>query len=371
MKKLKFPAILVVALTSLAAIGVIAQERTRTAGVSDKYLISAKAGGVNLTEGKVSVIRADATSDMVLKGDQIDVGEKLSTGANGRVEILLNPGSYLRLGPNSTAEFKTTSLDDLQIKLDSGSAMFEVFASKEFTVSVFTPKGLTKLVESGVYRFDIAADGSAVVSVTEGKAMVGTTTVKEGRTGTIDGNAKVAIAKFDRDKRDDLAQWSRTRAKVLSAMTASLRNRDVRNTLMSSFVMGRWGIMDSFGLWVLNPRFGTYCFLPFGYGWYSPYGYGYGPGIWWYNLPPIVYNPPVVGQPNTTRAGSGIVKPPAQQIRPIDPPFTKVRDRDVVRTSLKNDFPGDTSSPTRNSPPPPPVITVAPTVRGDSKKPGN
>jgi hypothetical protein len=41
----------------------------------------------------------------------------------------LNPGSYIRLAENSSFEFLTTSLDDLQLKLSDGSAMLEVMQS--------------------------------------------------------------------------------------------------------------------------------------------------------------------------------------------------------------------------------------------------
>lgn len=376
MKKRILRSMIVVGLSALTAIAVMSQERVPNTLVSNKYLISAKAGGVNLTEGAVTIARVGGTGGVLLKGDQIEVGDKVSTGADGRVEILLNPGSYLRLGANSSAEFKTTSLDDLQIKLDSGSAMFEVFATSEFTVTVFTPKGTTKLIESGVYRFDIASNGSSTIAVTEGKALVGTTEVKEGRTATIDGRV-VVITKFDRDKRDDLATWSRTRSKVLAAMTASLRTRDMRDSLMSSFYGGRWGMMDSFGLWVLNPRYGTYCFLPFGYGWYSPYGYGFGPGIYWYNLPPVVYNPPSSGASNTsaTDRQPRITRRDVEPTR-VEPPYTRIeREREPVRPMRNNDTTFDVS-PTKsapmptiiNSPPPPPP---PPPPASTNKRDGN
>jgi hypothetical protein len=358
MKKLRFRSMMLVAIAAFLVTGVSAQRNT-TSSAADKYMISAKAGGVNQIEGSVNIARVNDTGGLLLKGDQIEVGERVSTGANGRIEILLNPGSYLRLGSNSTLEFQTTSLDDLQLRLDAGSARFEVFATKEFTVSVFTPRGMVKLIDSGVYRVDVGSDGSGIVAVTEGKAMVGTTSVKEGRTGTIDGG-KVVTAKFDRDKRDDLAEWSKTRSKVLAAMTASLKNRDVRDSLMSSFNAGRWGMMDSFGLWVYSPFYRNYCFLPFGYGWYSPYGYGFGPGIWWYHLPPVVYQPPVLPvKVGGTRPPQTTATAPT---RVAEPPYTKIdRVREPVRSIRNNpDFPADTSGPTRSFPSPPPPRVIAP-----------
>lgn len=349
---------LVVGLSAFTAVSVSAQQTP----ASEKYLISAKAGGVNFTQGAVSVARGNNTGGLLLMGDQIEVGDKVSTGADGRVEILLNPGSYLRLGANSSVEFKTTSLDDLQIKLDSGSAIFEVFATNEFTVSIFTPKEKVTLIESGVYRVDIERDGACTVAVTEGKAMVGTTVVKEGRVATVDGT-KIDVAKFDRGKRDELAEWSRSRAKELAKTSSSLKNRDVRNSLLSSFNVGRWNMYGSFGLWVFDPFTRRYCFLPFGYDWNSPYGYGYGTSIWWYNLPPIVFNPP---PPGTTPVVTAPIRVPTTRTE-IDqsqggaPPYTKIeREREINTPTRRNDFPVEPSKPVREAPPPPPPIIVMP-----------
>lgn len=150
-------------------------QNDRTAAVAaagDKYLISAKAGGVNYVEGTVTLARKNGTSGRLLRRDEITVGDKVSTGDDGRAEILLNPGSYMRIGKNTEFEFKTTSLDDLQIRLNSGSALFEVFASNEFTVRVITPKAKFLLVESGVFRVDATTDGGAKISVLRGKALM-------------------------------------------------------------------------------------------------------------------------------------------------------------------------------------------------------
>lgn len=294
MKKKSFRVMLVALIGLIAASAAVAQDRGVGSSVADKYIISAKAGGVNHREGTVSIIRSNGTSGTLLKGDRIEIGDQVSTGVDGRAEILLNPGSYIRLAGNSSFEFGSTDLEDLQIRLEAGSAMFEVFATNEFRVSVFTPKGKVALVDSGVYRIDISGDGTGKVSVTEGTAEVGSTIIKKGRTGTI-GSGSVIVAKFDRGKRDEIAEWSRSRAKELAKMTSSLRNESVSRSLLNSFNRGGWGIYDSFGLWVYNPFLRSHCFLPFGGGWYSPYGYGYRAGIDWYNLPTRVVRVPSTG----------------------------------------------------------------------------
>ena len=133
--------VLVLVIGIFASAGAVAQVSTTRVSAADKYLISAKAGGVNVTEGSVRITRVDGRSEVLLRGDQIEIGDKVETGANARAEILLNPGSYLRLGGDAAFEFKSTSLDDLQINISKGSAMFEVFATEAFRVNLTTPKG--------------------------------------------------------------------------------------------------------------------------------------------------------------------------------------------------------------------------------------
>ena len=72
-----------------------------------------------LRERSLSSERTDAAG-CFFKGDTLEIGDRVSTADDGKAEILLNPGSYLRLGGHSAFEFKTTSLDDLQIRLRFG-----------------------------------------------------------------------------------------------------------------------------------------------------------------------------------------------------------------------------------------------------------
>lgn len=281
----------------LFVVGASAQDDNKiSSSAGDKYVISAKAGGVNFLEGTVAIVRKAGTSGFLLKGDRLQIGDRVSTGADGKAEILLNPGSYLRLGGNAAFEFKTTSLDDLQIRLDSGSAIFEVFATEDFRVTVNSPKTKFSLIESGIYRINVAADGRGKIAVWKGRAQIGneTATVKSGREGVLSGS-QVAIAKFDRDDKDSLELWSKSRAKDLAKSSASLARNSMRTALMSSFLGRGWNMYDSFGLWIFDASRGSHCFLPFGYGWNSPYGYGFGHSIWYYNLPTSVIYPPSNG----------------------------------------------------------------------------
>ncbi len=258
------------------------------------YVISAKAGGVNYTRGQVTIQRKDLTAGLLIKGDSVEVGDKVITGATSRTEILLNPGSYARLGGNAEFEFITTNLDDLQLKLSRGSAMFEVYASDDFRITILTPTSRFYLVKSGVYRVDADLNGTSRLEVRKGKAQVGdlnATTLKKSRAADVSGR-EVAVSKFDRDERDDLENWSRERAKELSEANAQLERSATRNTLLNSYRNTGWDTFGSYGLWAYSPQFGSYCFIPFGNGWSSPYGFGLRRDLYYFRLPQYVYYAP-------------------------------------------------------------------------------
>jgi len=95
----------VVALFACAALCI-----AQSTPVSDKFIISAKAGGVNAVFGDVTVEREDGRTGRLLKGDEVQIGERVTTGNDGKAEVLMNPGSYVRLGPNSSFSLLSTSV---------------------------------------------------------------------------------------------------------------------------------------------------------------------------------------------------------------------------------------------------------------------
>lgn len=312
---------------SLMAIGVsivstvLCQQSNPISAAGDSYVISARAGGVNYAEGSVVIARREGRSGQLLKGDEVQVGDVVSTGADGRAEILLNPGSFVRIDKNTDISFVSTSLDDLRIKLSSGSAIFEVIADDDFKVSVRSPKSKIELIRSGVYRIDVSAEGGVTLGVWKGTAFVGSakTEVKAGRAATVNGDSTV-VAKFDRDQKDDLDTWSKSRAKELAKVNAGLQRKVLRNSLLSSFNRS-WNMYDSFGLWIFDPGRRFWCFMPFGYGWGSPYGFGYDYDFWTIGMPRWIYfQPPWPGPGSPSTGGSPTAgnTPPKNGVLPPD-----------------------------------------------------
>src|SRR5688572_1883741 len=329
-------------LTAVIAVLAVCAGSVFTQTTSDKYVISAKAGGVNEIVGDVTIERSGGRVGRLFKGDEVQAGEKVSTGVDGKAEVLMNPGSYVRLGTSSSFEFESTDLDDVRIKMYSGSAMLEVFGAEDFDVSLAAGSSKFTLLETGIYRIDVAADGKSSLSVIKGKVRTGDASDKpfgKGKRAEYSGN-DYAVAKFDRDDKDELAIWSADRAKSLSKLSASLKRDTLRDPLISSFWGGRWNLYNTFGVWVYNPLSRSHCFLPFGWGWYSPYGHGFGRPIWNYGLPTVIYRqPPPAGNPGTRSvptSGNTADRRTATEnprVRKADPSLL-----DVVRNSRSRDI---------------------------------
>lgn len=328
-------------LTFAFAIVGYAQDRTSVRGAGNLYVISAKAGGVNAVMGAATIVRTTGKSGQLIGDDSVEVGDKVETGANGMVEILLNPGSFVRLGPNSAFEFKTTSLENLSLSLSKGSAVLEIYASNDFKVSVAVPGENLVFSRSGVFRIDLLTGGQSRVSVWKGQFLIGKTDleVNSGRTVTIGGSSS-AVAKFDRDGKDELDIWSQLRGKEAARINDKLKRDALRESLMSSFDYGVWNYFSSFGVWVLDRQLNRWSFLPFGSGWSSPYGYFYGFDIFRCRIPRSMFLPPTTINPTVVAPVSPSVKAQQDTVRgptrvTVTPPA--VRFEQTVRTETRDD----------------------------------
>ena len=249
----------------------------------ERFGISAKAGGVNAVTGRVRVTREGQQPQVLTSTDNLTAGETVTTGLSSNAEILLNPGSYLRLGEDSEFQFEDISLDQLRLRLMKGSAIIEAtgIADMDLGIKVSTAHGEFTIVRSGVYRVNVRPD-SAEMAVRKGRASFGsskTDIVKGGKVVTLT-NGIATVAKLNKDK-DAFDSWSKQRAELLARANARLMNRTFNGYLasFSGWDSWYWG-PRRFGLWTYSPRAGCYTFLPFHYGWSSPYGHGYGSYYW-------------------------------------------------------------------------------------------
>ena len=243
------------------ALGVTALAGTASFVASAQTVISAKSGIIHYVEGRVFL------NDQLIEskfGEFPDIKENQRVRTEeGRVEILLTPGVFLRLGENSSIRMITNRLIDTRVDFLSGEALVEADEIlKDNGVTIVYKDYSVQLAKKGVYRFDYDAarlrvyDGEAVV---EGAGK--TQEVKDGHVLTMDSGLEVAS--FDKKKDvDELYLWGAHRSEYIS-----MANVSAAKTVADSGTY--WGASS----WYFNPAYDMYTFLP-GFG----YGMGYGPG---------------------------------------------------------------------------------------------
>jgi len=244
----------------------------------DKFVISAKAGGINAVTGGANVIsRGESDWQQLMVTDDLNSGDRVRTDGDGRVEILLNPGSYLRLGGNSEVELLDNSLANLEVRLLRGTAIVEATGADnlDLNIGVSTPHARLAIVRQGLYRLNVVPNDATELIVRKGRVILSDSHTKvKGGNKVIFSATNFSVAKLtDEDKKkDDVENWSKERGQALAKANQRITNR-VLNTAFASFNDPFWSFdRRALGLWFFNPRVGCYTFLPFYLGLGSPYG---------------------------------------------------------------------------------------------------
>ncbi len=275
-KALRFFAVAVfgVAVVSSGLVPVYGQER-------EKFVISARAGGINAVTGRVSMHpRGGSEWRQLSIKDDLQTGDVVKTGLDGRVEMLLNPGSYFRVGEDSEFQMADNSLEKLEIRLLRGTAIVEATGAEdtELLINISTPHTRMAIVRRGLYRVNVVPGDTTELIVRKGRVLLADFQTKvKGGTKVIFSGSTFSMAKLDKaskKKIDNLEAWSKGRAETVAQANRKIQSRD-----LNSFLAGYGDIWTrhsfSSGFWLFNARAGCYTFLPFYFGWGSPYGASY------------------------------------------------------------------------------------------------
>lgn len=230
-------------------------------------VISAHSGLVHYVEGQVT-LDGKAVDVKYSQFPEVRVDQVLKT-EEGRAEVLLTPGVFLRLAENTSFRMISNSLSDSRVEALTGTMMIEHGeVAKDNAVTVqFKDRSIT-FAKSGLYRLD--ADGG-ILRVYQGEARVATKdqsmVVKQARQVELAAAAMTAV-KFDPKVDDDFYRWASRRASYLA-----LANLSAAKSLRDSGYASRSGLGS--GMWSFNPYFGMMTYVPFGSMWYSPFGYSF------------------------------------------------------------------------------------------------
>jgi len=255
----------------------------------EKFVISAKAGGVNAVTGRASMLpHGNGEWQQLTIKEDLEAGDLVKTGVDGRVEMLLNPGSYLRVGENSEFELSDNSLENLELRLIKGTAIVEVTGSddEELFIGITTPHTRMSIVRRGLYRVSVVPGDNTELIVRKGRVMLegSHTKVNGGNKVVFSGNSfSVAkLEKADKKQVDALDGWSKDRSQALAKENGRVNDRTL--TALASSFNDDWFSRSrfrhrGFGFWLYSARSNCYTFIPY-YGSYgSPYGGGYSRSI--------------------------------------------------------------------------------------------
>jgi hypothetical protein len=259
-------------------------------------VISAHSGVVNYLEG-TAYVNTERVDPKFGQFPEIKQDQEFRT-EEGRAEILLTPGVFLRIAENSSIRLVSNKLTDTRVEVLTGSAMVECDDLAKDNAIMLLYKGNTIiLAKRGLYRVDTnparfqVYDGEAIV-----KGESGQLTLKGGKETALQG---VLMAEnFDKKATDDLYLWSNRRAGYLARanVSSAMSMRNSGGGWGSGYgsgsgfgFLGLGGASSLNGLWRWNPMFGMYTYVPYqGIG-YSPFGYSFWSPYTVYNYYPTNY----------------------------------------------------------------------------------
>src|SRR5689334_16236767 len=290
--------------------------------VSAQQMISARAGMVHYVEGKVFA-GSEQLDGKFGNFPQLKENQVLRT-EQGRVEVLLTPGVFLRAAENSSFRMITNRLIDTRLEFLTGSVIVEADDMlKDNSVTVVAKDAAIHLRKAGVYRFDsepsrVRVFKGAVDVEANGK----TSELKEGKELSLAG--EMQIAKFDTKDSDALSRWSYRRAEYVS-MANVCAAKSLHDGGSGSYGYGYGLYSGGYGgvyggypcansrsaAWAVNPYFGMFTSVPCSGQYSGPYGF-----LFWSPVtvsrvyaPRPVYSP-IYGSPNSgigvNRGYSGI-----------------------------------------------------------------
>lgn len=173
-------------------------------------IISAKAGLVYFVQGRVSIVGSGRLASGAINR-QLNEGETL-IAEHGRAEVLLNPGTVLRVGDNTRIRMDGVQLTDTRVSVEAGSVVVTVEQPPKLDrVEIHAGGSIIEPKSSGIYRINAEP---ACLRVYNGEADVfrdddpWKTVAKRGQAVSLDD---LQLTKFDADDADSLQVWAEKR----------------------------------------------------------------------------------------------------------------------------------------------------------------
>jgi len=257
-------------------------------------VISAHSGLIHFADGSV-FLDDQRVEQKAGKFDQIKNGSELRT-QDGRAEVLLTPGTFLRMGPNSAVRMISNELDNTRVELLNGSAVLDQGSDTLANTSVTILYNLdqVRIKMPGRYRFDSdppqvkVETGAVDITAADGKS------VEAGAGYVVGFEGKLAARKLLNgslvSNPDDLDNWNSARDHSIADS-----NLDAAAATDLSGAIDGWqkdpdAVLQALGIPPYPPGMSSYI-PPYSYG-SGLYGPGlYGPGLYGAGLAYAPYGP--------------------------------------------------------------------------------
>lgn len=266
--------------------------------------ISTKAGTINVADGDVYIgdrLYTPKPSEVT----NVPQGEILRT-SEGRAEVLLTPGAFLRMPEDSSFRLVNNSLTYVVLEVLRGSVLVEVTELlPENNIRVKVADAIASPLKAGLYRID--AEPTPRIRVFEGEAEIQANdqkTILKGSRELVAANGTWTAEKFDPKETDALYRWAKRRSEYVAMANLS-------SARLAPTGSGPWG--NRSGSWAWNSYFGTMTYLPFANSLYSPFGYAFFNPYTVYRVyaPRPISNPPAyAGGGNGGFSGPGFARGP-------------------------------------------------------------
>jgi hypothetical protein len=234
----------------------------------------ARPGTINYIEGQASLDGHQVSARSVGQAE-VEPGQDLAT-AEGKVEMLLTPGIFLRLDKNSTVRMISPDLTHTEVTIERGRAEVEadqVYQQNRILINQQSDQ--TQILKRGLYEFDADAN---TVRTFDGKAAVypGNNPRSHGKPIEVKGDHELTLTSeavkpvgFNKDRaEDDLYRWSELRSNYLGEANVELASQYADY----GPAYGYGGFAPG---WAWDPYLYGYDWLPGGGPFFSPFGFGF------------------------------------------------------------------------------------------------
>ncbi|HEX4003391.1 MAG TPA: DUF6600 domain-containing protein [Candidatus Acidoferrales bacterium] len=269
---------------------------------------------LSVMQGNVSTQRGDNGEWVAATANTpVAVGDRVSTGPDGRAEIQLDSANVIRLSNNATIKIANITRENIQVQVGQGLVTYAVVRPGEANAEIDTPNAAVHPDGTGEYRIQVGSDSQTDVIVREGSADItepqGSTHVNAGQLITIQGTDNPQYKTENAPSQDAWDSWNIDRDHRITS-AKSWKDTDPYYTGSEDLdTYGTWSEVPDYGpvwipqqspnwapysdgRWVWEPYYGWTWVSSEPWGW-APYHYGrwfvYG-GSWaWWPGPVVGY----------------------------------------------------------------------------------